>query len=79
MAFDLALYQFGYLLLGAFTIILILIIAFNSRGEVKITDFLTIAFTFALTAFTAALVYVGSQQTKILDKTDQTLKAAQRP
>lgn len=79
MTSDLTLYQYGVYLLGAFTVIIILVMAFSSNGEVKLTDCLTAAFTFALAAFTAALVYVGLKQTEILDKTDQTLKATQRP
>jgi hypothetical protein len=79
---DLTLYRFGLLLSGAFTIMIISTLAFERSSflrDIKFTDWLTAAFTAALAVFTWALVNVARQQTTILDKTDQTLKAAQRP
>jgi hypothetical protein len=77
-----ALIKFGLLLLGAFSLMIILSKSFESSTffrDIKLTDLLTAAFTAALAVFTWALVNVAGQQTTILEKTDQTLKAAQRP
>jgi hypothetical protein len=79
---DVAQYRFGLFILGLFTVMMILINVFKDASflrDAKFTDWLTGAFTAALAAFTLELVTVAGQQTEILDKTDQTLKAAQRP
>jgi hypothetical protein len=72
MTTDLALTRLGVFLLGALTLMLILAKAFESSSffrDVKLTDWLTTAFTAALAAFTWALVDVTS-------RTDEALHVA---
>jgi hypothetical protein len=74
MTDNLALYKFGLLLLGVFAVMLVLTLAFDRKSffsEAKITDWLGLIFTFALAAFTLALVRVGSKQTEILSATNE--------
>jgi hypothetical protein len=68
MTDDLALYRFGLFLIGAFAVMLALMLAFE-RKDMKITDWL-------LVAFTGALVYVAYQQAEILSA---TLEMSERP
>jgi hypothetical protein len=63
MTDDLALYKFGLFVIGALAVMLALTLAFE-RKDTKIT------------VFTAALVYVAYQQTKILSATNEM---SQRP
>jgi hypothetical protein len=75
MTDDLALCKFGLFVIGAFAVMLALTLAFE-RKDTKITDWLNLLFTFSLAVFTGALVYVASQQTKILSATNEM---SQRP
>jgi hypothetical protein len=79
MSSDLALYKFGLFLLCPFTVMLVLTLVFEKKSffyDTKITDWLGATFTFALAAFTLALVNVASKQTEILSNTDKALQAA---
>jgi hypothetical protein len=76
---DVALYRFGLCLFGAFTIIIIVSVAFQRAAflrDAKLSDWLTAAFTAALAFFTLELANVASQQTEILSHTDAALHLA---
>jgi hypothetical protein len=79
MTSDLALYKFGLYLIVALAVMLALTHVFERRSffyDTKVTDWLVAAFTFALAAFTWALVNVASKQTEILSHTDTALNSA---